>query len=102
MKFKFYYNESKPSHKKYKELLDKMNNDGDRCVACLLGCNVSKRGYSPMRYNPYDKNVLRIDDSGDLLDRYNELRKNIIKEKEKDNQNEREKKKINKNKKRKK
>ena len=63
-------------------LIDKINNESDRCVACLLGCNVSKRGYSPMRYNPYEKNVLRIDDSGDLLDRYNELRENVIKEKE--------------------
>ena len=65
-----------------KNIIDKINNESDRCVACLLGCNVSKRGYSPMRYNPYEKNTLRIDDSGDLLDRYNELRENMIKEKE--------------------
>ena len=72
------------------ELIDKINHDGDRCVACLLGCNVSKRGYSPMRYNPYDKNVLRIEDNGDLLDKYNELRENnIIKDKENQRKNER-------------
>jgi len=57
-----------------KQIIDKINNDSDRCFACLLGCNVSKRGYSPMRYNPYTKNELRIDDSGYLLDRYNELK----------------------------
>ena len=57
-----------------KQIIDKLNNDSDRCFACLLGCNVSKRGYSPMRYNPFTKNELRIDDSGYLLDRYNELK----------------------------
>ena len=57
-----------------KQIIDKINNESDRCFACLLGCNVSKRGYSPMRYNPYTKNELRIDDSGYLLDRYNELK----------------------------
>ena len=57
-----------------KQIIDKINNDSDRCFACLLGCNVSKRGYSPMRYNPYTKNELRIDDSGYLLDRFNELK----------------------------
>ena len=72
------------------EFIDKINNEGDRCVACLLGCNVSKRGYSPMRYNPYDKNVLRIEDSGDLLDKYNEIKENVInKEKESQRKNER-------------
>jgi hypothetical protein len=57
-----------------KQIIDKMNNESDRCFACLLGCNVSKRGYSPMRYNPYTKNELRIDDCGYLLDKYNELK----------------------------
>ena len=57
-----------------KQIIDTVNNGSDRCFACLLGCNISKRGYSPMRYNPYTKNELRIDDSGYLLDRYNELK----------------------------
>ena len=57
-----------------KKLIDITNNESDRCFACLLGCNVSRRGYSPMRYNPYTKNELRIDDSGYLLDRYNQLK----------------------------
>ena len=36
-----------------------------------------------MKYNPFEKKVLRIDDCGDLLDKYNDL-----KEKEnKDNEN---------------
>ena len=62
------------------DILNMINNDSDRCVACLLGCNVSKRGYSPMKYNPYMKKVLRVDDSGDLLDRYYELKENTDKE----------------------
>jgi len=73
-----------------KDLIDRINNESDRCVACLLGCNVTKRGYSPMRYNPYEKNVLRVDDCGDLLDRYNELKEkednNIIKKEKNENQ----------------
>ena len=52
-----------------------IGNDKDKCVACLLGCNVSKRGYSPMRYNPKNKKEKRRNDSGDLLDKYNENRK---------------------------
>lgn len=68
-----------------KEIIDRINNENDRCVACLLGCNVTKRGYSPMRYNPYEKNVLRIDDSGDLLDRYNALKEQDKENKSTDN-----------------
>ena len=64
------------------ELTGLMSNDCDRCVACLLGCNISKRGYSPMRYSPYNKKELRLDDSGELLDRYNELREKANKENE--------------------
>jgi hypothetical protein len=64
------------------DILNMINNDSDRCVACLMGCNVSKRGYSPMKYNPYMKKVLRVDDSGDLLDRYYELKENMDKEDE--------------------
>ena len=79
-------NNNKNNNKDFdNELIDKMNDEGDRCVACLLGCNISKRGYSPMRYNPYNKNELRIDDSGDLFDRYNELKENM--DKNKDNEN---------------
>ena len=68
-----------------KELTGLMSNDCDRCVACLLGCNISKRGYSPMRYSPYNKKELRLDDSGDLLDRYYELRENANKQNENKN-----------------
>ena len=61
---------------KEKEFINKVNNqndnDKDKCVACLLGCNVSKRGYSPMRYNPNNKKEERKDDSGDLFDEYKE------------------------------
>ena len=67
------------------ELTGLMSNDCDRCVACLLGCNISKRGYSPMRYSPYNKKELRLDDSGDLLDRYYELRENANKQNENKN-----------------
>ena len=55
-----------------KDFVNNINNDKDKCVACLLGCNVSKRGYSPMRYNPNNKKEERRDDSGDLLDKYNQ------------------------------
>ena len=71
------------------ELMDKINNEGDRCFACLLGCNVSKRGYSPMRYNPYNKNELRVDDCGDLLERFNMLKENSNKDNENKNKKER-------------
>ena len=59
------------------KLYNKINteNDKDKCVACILGCNVSKRGYSPMRYNPKNKKEKRKDDSGDLFDKYNESKK---------------------------
>ena len=61
---------------KEKEFINKENNqndnDKDKCVACLLGCNVSKRGYSPMRYNPNNKKEERRDDSGGLFDEYKE------------------------------
>ena len=67
----------KTDKKTEKKLDNKINigNDKDKCVACLLGCNVSKRGYSPMRYNPKNKKEERRDDSGDLLDKYNENKK---------------------------
>ena len=55
-----------------KDFINNINNDKDKCVACLLGCNVSKRGYSPMRYNPNNKKEERRDDSSDLLDKYNQ------------------------------
>ena len=63
-----------------KELIERMNNENDRCVACLLGCNVTRRGYSPMKYNPNNKKELRIEDSSDLLERYNDLKVKIEKE----------------------
>jgi len=63
-----------------KELIEKMNKENDRCVACLLGCNVTRRGYSPMRYNPNNKKELRIEDSSDLMERYNDLKDKIKKE----------------------
>ena len=63
-----------------------MNNDNNKCVACLLGCNVSKRGYSPMRYNPNNKKEERRDDSGDLLDILNE-KKELSKNKSKEKRN---------------
>ena len=63
-----------------KELIERMNNESDRCVACLLGCNVTRRGYSPMRYNPNNKKELRIEDSSDLMERYNDLKIKIEKE----------------------
>ncbi len=79
---------------KEKEFINKINNqndndnDKDKCVACLLGCNVSKRGYSPMRFNPNNKKEERIDDSGDLFDKYNEKKeKNKSKSKNKRNIN---------------
>jgi hypothetical protein len=63
-----------------KELIERMNNESDRCVACLLGCNVTRRGYSPMRYNPNNKKELRIEDSSDLMERYNDLKVKTEKE----------------------
>ena len=63
-----------------KELIEKMNKENDRCVACLLGCNITRRGYSPMRYNPNNKKELRIEDSSDLMERYNDLKDKIKKE----------------------
>jgi len=55
-----------------KDIINNINDDKDKCVACLLGCNVSKRGYSPMRYNPNNSNKEeRRDDNADLLDKYN-------------------------------
>ena len=83
-----------PEINKEKEFINKINNqidndnDKDKCVACLLGCNVSKRGYSPMRFNPNNKKEERIDDSGDLFDKYNEKKeKNKSKSKNKRNIN---------------
>ena len=83
-----------PEINKEKEFINKINNqidndnDKDKCVACLLGCNVSKRGYSPMRFNPNNKKEERIDDSGDLFDKYNEKKeKNKTKSKNKRNIN---------------
>ena len=83
-----------PEIHKEKEFINKINNqidndnDKDKCVACLLGCNVSKRGYSPMRFNPNNKKEERIDDSGDLFDKYNEKKeKNKSKSKNKRNIN---------------
>ena len=71
-----------------KEFVNKIinENDKDKCIACLLGCNISKRGYSPMRYNPNNKKEKekRKDDSGDLLDIFNEKEK---KNKSKDKRN---------------
>ena len=72
-----------------------INNENDKCVACLLGCNVSKRGYSPMRYNPNNNKEERRDDSADLLDKYNEKKEkkeksaNIKNNREKNNLNKR-------------
>ena len=72
-----------------------INNENNKCVACLLGCNVSKRGYSPMRYNPNNNKEERRDDSADLLDKYNEKKEkkeksaNIKNNREKNNLNKR-------------
>ena len=69
-----------------KDFINEVNNDNNKCVACLLGCNVSKRGYSPMRYNPNNKKEERRDDSGDLLDILNE-KKELSKNKSKEKRN---------------
>ena len=69
-----------------KDFINDVNNDNNKCVACLLGCNVSKRGYSPMRYNPNNKKEERRDDSGDLLDILNE-KKELSKNKSKEKRN---------------
>ena len=62
-----------------KDIINNINDDKDKCVACLLGCNVSKRGYSPMRYNPNNSNKEeRRDDSADLLDEYNKKKGKTI------------------------
>ena len=61
-----------------KDFINNINNDKDKCVACLLGCNVSKRGYSPMRYNPNNNIEERRDDSADLLDEYNKKKEKSI------------------------
>ena len=62
-----------------KDIINNINDDKDKCIACLLGCNVSKRGYSPMRYNPNNSNKEeRRDDSDDLLDEYSKKKGKTI------------------------
>ena len=62
-----------------KDIINNINDDKDKCIACLLGCNVSKRGYSPMRYNPNNSNKEEIrDDSADLLDEYSKKKGKTI------------------------
>ena len=77
------------NQKNEKEIINKINNendkDKDKCVACLLGCNISKRGYSPMRYNPNNKKEKRRDDSGDLLDKFYEEKEKKNKSRDKRN-----------------
>ena len=86
-------NENIPENKDI--INNNINNENDKCVACLLGCNVSKRGYSPMRYNPNNNKEERRDDSADLLDKYNEKKEkkeksaNIKNNREKNNLNKR-------------
>ena len=62
-----------------KDIINNINDDKDKCIACLLGCNVSKRGYSPIRYNPNNSNKEeRRDDSADLLDEYSKKKGKTI------------------------
>ena len=81
-------NEDKLEDKKGNEqgFINTLNNGNEKCVACLLGCNVSKRGYSPMRYNPNNTKEVKKDDSSDLLDIYQKNKsKNEGNEKRKNN-----------------
>ena len=97
-----YSNNEKDNKKIFVNKINKPNNnnevnlndidlDNERCIACLLGCNVSKRGYSPMRFNPFDNSQIREDDCGEMFENVNakiiekkELEKKELEKKEKE------------------
>ena len=42
----------------------KMNNPNEytsSCFACDVGCSISRSGYSPMTYSPFDNKIKRRD-----------------------------------------